>query len=197
MRGKKLIMCLAAVLAIGAAVACNSRSEIGDSANSGVTNKKAEEELSVNKDVISQINIEENEETIDTGNNSNYNSNNKDSNSKSKDVVEQIEETEVFGKVTEKPAMNENKTNKIGTYAEVAINDKSKFTDKNLIKFYKDTVEDSDYQWVTIRLSKNKGIQFVGSSFVFNYGTLADNGTVTDILGSGNIMEDKIEYQKK
>ncbi len=193
MRGKKLIMCIASVLVIGVAVACNARSEIGDS----TVKKKAEEELSANKDVISQINIEENEGLIDTGNNSNHNNNNKDSDRGTKDVVEQIEETEVFGKVTEKPATDGNKTNKIGTYAEVTINDKSKFTDKNLIKFYKDTVEDSDYKWVTIRLSKNKGIQFIGSSFVFNYGTLDDNGTVTNILGSGNIMEDKIEYQKK
>lgn len=197
MRGKKLIMCLAAVVAIGAAVACTSRNEIAEfTKTNNTTNKKSDEEISTNKDVISQINIDENIEVADN-NTSDDNSKNKDLSNEAKDVVEQIEETEVFGQVTEKPVMDEKKTNKIGTYAEVTIRDKSAFTDANLIKFYKDTVQDSDYKWVTLKLSNKKGIQFTGQSFVFNYGTLDDNGKVIDIEGSGNIMEDKIEYQKK
>lgn len=197
MRGKKLIMCLAAVVAIGAAVACTSRNEIAEfTKTNNTTNKKSDEEISTNKDVISQINIDENIEVADN-NTSDDNSKNKDLSNEAKDVVEQIEETEVFGQVTEKPVMDEKKTNKMGTYAEVTIRDKSAFTDANLIKFYKDTVQDSDYKWVTLKLSNKKGIQFTGQSFVFNYGTLDDNGKVIDIEGSGNIMEDKIEYQKK
>ncbi|MGG7078619.1 hypothetical protein [Clostridium sardiniense] len=197
MRGKKLIMCLAAVVAIGAAVACTSRNEIAEfTKTNNTTNKKSDEEISTNKDVISQINIEENLEVVDN-NTSDDNSKSEDLSNETKDVVEQIQETEVFGQVTEKPVMDEKKTNKIGTYAEVTIKDKSKFTDANLIKFYKDTVEDSNYKWVTLKLSNKKGIQFTGESFIFKYGTLDDNGRVIDIEGSGNIMEDKIEYQKK
>lgn len=197
MRGKKLIMCLAAVVAIGAVVACTSRNEIAEfTKTNNTTNKKSDEEINTNKDVISQINIEESLEVVDN-NTSDDNSKNKDLSNETKDVVEQIEETEVFGQVTEKPVMDEKKINKIGTYAEVAMKDKSKFTDANLIKFYKNTVEDSNYKWVTLKLSSKKGIQFTGQSFIFNYGTLDDNGKVINIEGSGNIMEDKIEYQKK
>lgn len=188
MRGKKIIMCLVAVLAIGATVACNSKIKIEELKEDIITSEDAKKEANVNKDVISQINIED-EEMND--------SNNSNENNETKDVVKQIEETNIFGKATEKPVMDENKTKKIGTYLEVIMTNKSKFTDENLIKFYKDNVENSNYKWVTLKLSKNKGIQFIGPSFVFNYGILDDNGAVIDILGSGNIMEDKIEYQKK
>lgn len=195
MRGKKLIMCLAAVVAIGAAVACTSRNEIVEfTKTNNTTSKKSDEEISTNKDVISQINIEDDLEVVDK---TTTDDDNKNLSNETKDVVKQIEETEVFGQVTEKPVMDEKKTNKIGTYAEVTIKDKSKFTDANLIKFYKDTVEDSNYKWVTLRLSSKKGIEFTGESYIFNYGTLDDNGKVINIEGSGNIMEDKIEYQKK
>lgn len=195
MRGKKLIMCLAAVVAIGAAVACTSRNEIVEfTKTNNTTSKKSDEEISTNKDVISQINIEDDLEVVDK---TTTDDDNKNLSNETKDVVKQIEETEIFGQVTEKPVMDEKKTNKIGTYAEVTIKDKSKFTDANLIKFYKDTVEDSDYKWVTLRLSSKKGIEFTGESYIFNYGTLDDNGKVINIEGSGNIMEDKIEYQKK
>lgn len=195
MRGKKLIMCLAAVVAIGAAVACTSRNEIVEfTKTNNTTSKKSDEEISTNKDVISQINIEDDLEVVDK---TTTDDDNKNLSNETKDVVKQIEETEIFGQVTEKAVMDEKKTNKIGTYAEVTIKDKSKFTDANLIKFYKDTVEDSNYKWVTLRLSSKKGIEFTGESYIFNYGTLDDNGKVINIEGSGNIMEDKIEYQKK
>ncbi|GAA0072140.1 hypothetical protein UT300004_00910 [Clostridium sardiniense] len=195
MRGKKLIMCLAAVVAIGAAVACTSRNEIVEfTKTNNTTSKKSDEEISTNKDIISQINIEDDLEVVDK---TTTDDDNKNLSNETKDVVKQIEETEIFGQVTEKAVMDEKKTNKIGTYAEVTIKDKSKFTDANLIKFYKDTVEDSNYKWVTLRLSSKKGIEFTGESYIFNYGTLDDNGKVINIEGSGNIMEDKIEYQKK
>ncbi|GAA0071105.1 hypothetical protein UT300003_26290 [Clostridium sardiniense] len=188
-------MCLAAVVAIGAAVACTSRNEIVEfTKTNNTTSKKSDEEISTNKDIISQINIEDDLEVVDK---TTTDDDNKNLSNETKDVVKQIEETEIFGQVTEKAVMDEKKTNKIGTYAEVTIKDKSKFTDANLIKFYKDTVEDSNYKWVTLRLSSKKGIEFTGESYIFNYGTLDDNGKVINIEGSGNIMEDKIEYQKK
>lgn len=189
MRRKKLIICISAIfiLIIGIVIAVfkNSDSKPKRIEEESTTNHQFQSNLS--NEIISEI------EASDAKNVKTDSYSNQDSNAEN--TVDKIQETKLFGKLVEKPIIENGK--RLGTYAEVVLNNKAKFTDKNIIEFYEDTVRNANYKWVTLRISKDKGIQFNKGSHIFSYGILNNNGQVTDVLGSGNVMLDKIEYQSK
>lgn len=106
-----------------------------------------------------------------------------------------IEQQKSLGKVTEKPVMNGTKTEQVGTYA-VAKSNGIEIDKEILLDFYKNNVENSDYNWITIDLGNGKGIVFAGGTeFIFTYGEIDNEGCITKTLGSGTILNDEIEYQ--
>lgn len=188
MRSKKSIIYILAILIIGGVIAIIINSL--DSKTKLLKEETTTNQQNMNNtDTLSNEIISEIEENKDTDIVNDIDSN-KDSKTENSN---KMQESELFGKLIEKPIIENGK--RVATYAEVIINNKTKFTDKNIIEFYEDTVKNSKYKWVTLRISKNKGIQFNNGTHIFNYGILNDNGQVTDVLGSGNVMLDKIEYQ--
>ena len=102
--------------------------------------------------------------------------------------------TSVFGNVAEKPVMNGIKTERIGTYAEVLFNG-TEINKENLIKFYKENVEGSGYNWVTLNIDGKNGIVFPGASITFSYGELdPTDGAIINEVGNGIVTEDTVEY---
>ena len=189
MRRKRSIICILAILIVGGVIAIISNSV--DSKTKRLKEKTTTSEQSLeNKKNLSDDIISEIELNKDTDDDNEFNENNKVENSSKK-----TQGTKIFGELVEKPIIENGK--KVGTYAEAKINNKVKLSDEDIIEFYEDTVKDSNYEWVTLRISKDKGVQFNNGSHIFNYGTLNDDGQVTDVLGSGNVMLDKIEYQGK
>lgn len=187
MRRKRSIICILAILIVGGVIAIISNSV--DSKTKRLKEKTTTSEQSLeNKKNLSDDIISEIELNKDTDDDNEFNENNKVENSSKK-----TQGTKIFGELVEKPIIENGK--KVGTYAEAKINNKVKLSDEDIIEFYEDTVKDSNYSWVILRISKDKGVQFNKGSHIFNYGILNDNGQVTDVLGSGNVMLDKIEYQ--
>ena len=187
MRRKRSIICILAILIVGGVIAIISNSV--DSKTKRLKEKTTTSEQSLeNKKNLSDDIISEIELNKDTDDDNEFNENNKVENSSKK-----TQGTKIFGELVEKPIIENGK--KVGTYAEAKINNKVKLSDEDIIEFYEDTVKDSNYIWVILRISKDKGVQFNKGSHIFNYGILNDNGQVTDVLGSGNVMLDKIEYQ--
>lgn len=101
-----------------------------------------------------------------------------------------------FGKAVEHDVMNGSGNAVIGTYVTVDANG-TEITKENLLSFYNEYVKDSGYNWVTLKLDNNTGIQFPGSLNFFYYGTLSDDHSVTDVVGDGNINNDNIEYTER
>lgn len=101
-----------------------------------------------------------------------------------------------FKKAVEHDVMNGYGNEVIGTYITVDANG-TEINEENLLSFYNEYVKDSGYNWVTLKLDNNTGIQFPGSLNFFYYGTLSGDDSVADISGEGNVNNDKIEYSKR
>lgn len=101
-----------------------------------------------------------------------------------------------FEKAVEHDVMNGSGNEVIGTYITVDANG-TEINEENLLAFYNEYVKDSGYDWVTLKLDNNTGIQFPGSLNFFYYGTLSGDYSVADISGEGNVNNDKIEYSKR
>lgn len=99
-----------------------------------------------------------------------------------------------FGTVMEKPVMNGSKTERIGTYAEV-MSGGIEINKDNLIQFYNEVVKDSEYNWVTLNIDGETGLQFAGSTHIFTYGTLDKESCIIEDKGTGFIYDDKIDYE--
>ena len=106
----------------------------------------------------------------------------------------EVENKNIFGTIMEKPVMNGYKTERIGTYAEVMAGG-IEITKENLIQFYKEVVKNSSYNWVTLNIDGESGINFHGSSYFFTYGTIDDEGCIIESKGEGFITENGIEYE--
>ena len=106
----------------------------------------------------------------------------------------EVENKNIFGTIMEKPVMNGSKTERIGTYAEVMAGG-IEITKENLIQFYEEVVENGNYNWVTLNIDGESGINFPGSSYFFTFGTIDDEGCILESKGEGFITEDGIEYE--
>lgn len=104
--------------------------------------------------------------------------------------------TNPFGSISEKPVMNGSRTERIGTYATVHVSELA-ITEENLVDFYENVVKDSGYNWFTIILEDNKGIQFAGSNMFFTYGDIDDEACITNGLGDGFIVDGKVDYEER
>lgn len=101
-----------------------------------------------------------------------------------------------FAEVVEAPVMNGSKTEQIGIYATVEANG-VEINKENLIKFYKEKVENSGYNWVTLILEDGKGIQFPASSVAFTYGEIDEEACITKGLGDGFVLDGTIDYEER
>ncbi|TPE21301.1 hypothetical protein [Clostridium perfringens] len=105
--------------------------------------------------------------------------------------------SDVFGKIEQKPVMNGMGDKEIGKYGEVEYNPE-KMTDEDLLKFYDENIKDSGLNWFTL-INENdntKGIVFPGCNCIFEYGTLDEDGSITNIEKSRIIEGDKIKDMK-
>lgn len=144
------------------------------SSNKDDNSNKSNEEIT-NQQEVEETNTEE--DTLDSEDTSSENAN-------------------PFGNIMEKPVMNGSKTERIGTYAEVMVGG-IEITEANLVEFYNEVVEDSDYNWVTMNIDGETGIQFPGSSYFFTYGSLDNEGCIVEGKGDGTILDGKVDYTSK
>lgn len=103
----------------------------------------------------------------------------------------------VIGKVEIKPVMNGTGDKEIGKYGEAEYNPE-KITDEDLLKFYDENIKDSDLNWFILidENDKTKGIMFPGCNYIFEYGTIEEDGSITNIEKSRIIEGDKIKDMK-
>ena len=96
------------------------------------------------------------------------------------------------------PVWNGSHNKKIGEYATVYYNP-NELKDDVLIKFYKDNIENSNYNYFVLRdiSNENKGMFFAGCNQIFDYGTLNKEGEINKKEKTGAIEGNKIKYYKK
>ena len=99
-----------------------------------------------------------------------------------------------FSTPIEVVVMNADRTQQLGTYL-VANTTKTQLSQEELVTFYETAVMDSRQSWVTLVLENGKGIMFPDAGASFIYGVLDEEYCVSDIMGSGLILDQTVEYQ--
>lgn len=91
--------------------------------------------------------------------------------------------------IVECPVMNGTKTERIGSYARIimAKDDMKSLTSEQMFSFTQNVIcsLQGEYNWFTIKMNDGTGMVFPGCILSFDYGVLAEDGTLEQHLGSG------------
>lgn len=104
---------------------------------------------------------------------------------------ESVVETKELGEVEIHNIQNDS-GDVIGTYG-IAESNGATLTNDNLVAFYKEAVQDSEHEWVTLKHLAQTGIVFSKNENVFTYGNIDQDGTILYLKGEGVIGEGVVE----